>query len=166
MIENVLVYVCMLCMCVCNAKLCMSHLMVEVLVGLWVPTPSSMRHVRSSLRGASSVPRRICPAPTRSACLVHRHRRDHVTTAATSFVCVCVCVCVSVSVSVCVCLCLCEGRKVQCVFLDMCARVIVILSVYYKLYNICQFNNHLLEHVRTGVTIVRECIHYTYMGNV
>ena len=29
-----------------NAKLCMSHLMVKVQVGPWVPTPSSMRHVQ------------------------------------------------------------------------------------------------------------------------
>ena len=38
-----------------NAKLCMSHLMVEVQVGPWVPTSSSMKHVHSSC-GVSSRP--------------------------------------------------------------------------------------------------------------
>ena len=49
-----------------NAKLCMSHLMVEVQVGLRVPTPSSMRHVQPSCRP-------LVPSPggfvLKSACL-------------------------------------------------------------------------------------------------
>ena len=85
-----------------NAKLCMSHLMVEVLVGPRVPTPSSMRHVQPSCGTLVPSP----GAPTRSACLVHRHRRDRVSTAATgfaSFECMCVvCVCVCVRAHVCV----------------------------------------------------------------
>ena len=70
---------------------CMSHLMVEVLVGLQVPTPSSMRHAQPSC-GA------LVPSPgctDSHAVPVHRHRGDRVTTAATGFafllcaVCVC-----------------------------------------------------------------------------
>ena len=33
-----------------NAKLCMSHLMVVVLVEIWMPMLSSIRHVQSSCR--------------------------------------------------------------------------------------------------------------------
>ena len=53
-----------------NTKLCMYHLMV---LGLRVPTPSSLRHI-ALLRGTSPIsPRGICPALTRSNCMVHRY---------------------------------------------------------------------------------------------
>ena len=65
-----------------NAKLCMSHLIIEVLVGLWVPTPSSIRHVQSSYG-----PRRICPALILARC-------DHVNSSYRFSFCVCsVCIC-------------------------------------------------------------------------
>ena len=76
-----------------NATLSLSHLMVEGQVELWVPTPSSMRHVEITCGAASPVPRRICPALTLEYPQVSQLVWVGVTckTATTGFTFVCAC---------------------------------------------------------------------------
>ena len=56
-----------------NAKLCMSRLIVEVQVGLRVPTSSSTRHVQPSCGMLIPSPGGFILHRLRSACLVHRY---------------------------------------------------------------------------------------------